>query len=427
MIKEFHLNILTPRQLASRQEAEAILQLLCDVYPVLMPDRYGTYQPFRRVFDPANPDELLSMWRNGIYWERRRPLVEGSVGVPSPRQHIHGSVDISIDAHKADVGSLVRFMQEVSSRLNADFAQLHFLTEHDIPAIHANKTGCCSDPKRGRYFLMVTTYNLRKSIPDLYWATILGPAYLEHFGRDRILTAPAPIVKELDSGCIYMQLSESPFDLETDYESVDAVRRAVKAHLNKNSFFDPALPEDHVYSVPEFHLEIAADQEPSPGIAGATDQENTVSPGEAAERDDLRRRIGEIASSNAHDAIGTAKELYNVELDFSEESVELVERILAEVSSVLTKDGFESQSEWETAMAHHAGLWGSYVGEVFRRHRGGEWKWDDSVPGGAAALVFDGLRVFPIAKVHKRLLFGTADDVWFYFQALCAQLSRGEK
>jgi hypothetical protein len=59
----------------------------------------------------------------------------------------------------------------------------------------------------------------------------------------------------LANGGIYVQLSESPFDLANDYSMVDGVRRAVKEHLNNNSFFDPSFPPDHIYSVPAFNLE----------------------------------------------------------------------------------------------------------------------------------------------------------------------------
>ncbi|NJL30059.1 MAG: hypothetical protein HC897_20275 [Thermoanaerobaculia bacterium] len=95
---------------------------------------------------------------------------------------------------------------------------------------------------------------LQQYLPDLYWLTIFGPPYVDLFGRERLLSAPAPIVEELPTGAILIQLSENMLDFRDRFEEVDRVRQAVKAHLDSDAFFDPAKGKDHKYNVPVFRF-----------------------------------------------------------------------------------------------------------------------------------------------------------------------------
>jgi hypothetical protein len=253
-MEEIHVNLLTQNRLLTKEEGATVLGLICNVYPELAPERFGNYEPVRQAFDPTHPEEALKAWEKVFLWTRKRPKVEGGAWIAWGPRPIHGLITLSIDKQKVDIEKLTRFVQIASTSMDTDFAFMHIITERDLPIGGATKTIFCLDPKRNRYNLLVTTHDLRKYIPDLYWATVFGPPYVKHFGRERLLSSPAPIVRELENRSIYIQLSDSPFDLETDGVHVDTVRREVKEHLNKNSFFDPAAPADHVYSVPEFHL-----------------------------------------------------------------------------------------------------------------------------------------------------------------------------
>ena len=59
---------------------------------------------------------------------------------------------------------------------------------------------------------------------------------------------------------------------------------------------------------------------------------------------------------------------------------------------------------------------GGYIGEVFRRARGGEWALDQEYQ--ALGLHRGDRWVFPPAKVHKRLTNGAEDNLWSYFNVL---------
>lgn len=267
MVREIKTQILTPRRLMTREDGQESLDLLCTVSPNLVPEKWNTYEPIRTPFDPTNYSSVLETWGHVFLWRRKKPKAEGGVWSAWSPRHKTGSITVTTDAARADVDGLVRFLQTSASRFTAHFAYIHMLTEQDIPIGRLNKTVGCLDPERQRYSLHVTGYELEKYVPDLYWATVLGEPYVGLFGKDRILSVPAPVVREIGGGCIYIQLSDSIYDLETDCEAVDAVRRAVKQHLDCNAFFDPDAPEDHVYNIPRLQVEQLPNKEDLSNLA----------------------------------------------------------------------------------------------------------------------------------------------------------------
>ncbi len=67
-----------------------------------------------------------------------------------------------------------------------------------------------------------------------------------------------------------------------------------------------------------------------------------------------------------------------------------------------------------------AKMFGGYIGETVRIKWGGEWHINTEItPGnGIYALSVSGKEIFPCVKVWKRLINGSEDDIWFYYQAL---------
>ena len=67
---------------------------------------------------------------------------------------------------------------------------------------------------------------------------------------------------------------------------------------------------------------------------------------------------------------------------------------------------------------------GGYVGEVYRRQKGGEWAINDRFK--AFGVNRGGTWIFPPAKIHKRLTNGDEDNIWVYFQVLLQQPEKKE-
>ena len=91
-------------------------------------------------------------------------------------------------------------------------------------------------------------------MPDLLWGQIFGRAYIEIFGLDKLLSAPAYRVEQLTPDAVYVQLTKSVFDKRDMLAEVHSRKQVVKRHLDENVFFDSSFPLDHVYRAPVFKI-----------------------------------------------------------------------------------------------------------------------------------------------------------------------------
>ncbi len=127
--------------------------------------------------------------------------------------------------------------------------------------------------------------------------------------------------------------------------------------------------------------------------------------------DELLRRILNFAER----AVAETDYQFLQELDFSPVSIERIEWLASE---------FDRHPEhWESPeeQSHFVILWGVYIGEVLRRHCGGQWV----VSGETVALQAAGLTLYPLAKVQQRLTEGPVENLVSYY-SVWADLIGGE-
>jgi hypothetical protein len=129
-----------------------------------------------------------------------------------------------------------------------------------------------------------------------------------------------------------------------------------------------------------------------------------------------------------------------IELDYSEQSLERVEQILAQLhdeardwriadsaNRALASDSNPAASGPNASqMEQMCKLWGSYFGEVVRRHWGGEWSIETYPGAGFATLTLSVTagKLFPSLKVYRRLTEGEGDNLWNFYQTVRARLSK---
>jgi hypothetical protein len=116
-------------------------------------------------------------------------------------------------------------------------------------------------------------------------------------------------------------------------------------------------------------------------------------------------------------ALKTAKMTWQESLDFSDDSLDAMERILAKTHAATRKGPDEALTEEHLAEA--SAMWGVYVGEVIRRFYGGQWSATDR----GTELRLSGTTIYPIDKVRKRIIDGPSDNVRFYFASIAKALS----
>lgn len=112
-------------------------------------------------------------------------------------------------------------------------------------------------------------------------------------------------------------------------------------------------------------------------------------------------------------AVDVAKGQYRQTLDFSADSVNVLDEIL-----VLVSEDTEIDLDFESR------LWGSYLGEVLRRRYVGSWEMTQ-YPGGAVAVPavdVRGSRLFPLMKVYRRLTMGDEEDLGSFYNMVTERL-----
>ena len=139
--------------------------------------------------------------------------------------------------------------------------------------------------------------------------------------------------------------------------------------------------------------------------------------------DGLERALPEVADSpelalsvlqEAARAVYWASAEHGVVLDFSEESVGRVEGILATLHGKV-RAGDEEAARLAPV---EAAAYGSYLGEVLRRARGGAWARIEHEGQPLIVVRVDGARVNPMAVAHQRLVQGEEHDVGRFYSRL---------
>jgi hypothetical protein len=130
----------------------------------------------------------------------------------------------------------------------------------------------------------------------------------------------------------------------------------------------------------------------------------------------------------ATSAVEHARKYWSTELDFSPQSVEEVELILARMYESIPRHFYEKLYKRGPNDEQKATLslaYGAYVGEVLRREFGGSWSKEEINGEATIALVFDAKNmIFPPAKVWKRLTNGEEDNVWSFYEVYSEMLRK---
>jgi hypothetical protein len=138
---------------------------------------------------------------------------------------------------------------------------------------------------------------------------------------------------------------------------------------------------------------------------------------------DLRKRLESAAFPDlasmmegyAQGAVEAAKKDYRKALDFSAESVDILDEILVMVSESPDHD-----------VDYEVRLWGAYLGEIIRQRYAGGWEMTQ-YPGGTTAVPavdVRGSRLFPLMKVYRRLTMGDEEDLRSFYAMVTERLGK---
>ncbi len=128
--------------------------------------------------------------------------------------------------------------------------------------------------------------------------------------------------------------------------------------------------------------------------------------------------IQKIAEAYALDAVDFAKDNLNTHLDWSDESVNKIESILA-----IFHDQIGQAEPPEEKILQFSKMFGSYVGEVYRKNHGATWGMvtlgDESFPGMKDER--SGVKFWPWGRARNRIAQGPGDSIWDYYNYLLSE------
>ncbi|WP_413191923.1 hypothetical protein [Pararobbsia alpina] len=127
-------------------------------------------------------------------------------------------------------------------------------------------------------------------------------------------------------------------------------------------------------------------------------------------------KIEKIAEAYALDAVDLAAGRYATKLNWSDASVADVEKILGQMSLTYASTAPKPTDEQVMAFAK---VFGSYVGEVYRRNHGGQWGivtlGGEHYPGMQTAA---GTDFWPWGRAFDRIKKGADEDIAAYYSVL---------
>ncbi|MBU3022987.1 hypothetical protein [Aestuariibacter sp. A3R04] len=125
--------------------------------------------------------------------------------------------------------------------------------------------------------------------------------------------------------------------------------------------------------------------------------------------------LATLMTECAADAIKTAQEEFNIELNGEANSVPLIDDILL---SFLDK--YHDSALEDSAVFTICNVYGAYIGECYRNIAGGQWRYDESNPDAPFVVLDVGERSYAFAGIcYERLVNDSNISVAEYFnQAL---------
>lgn len=133
--------------------------------------------------------------------------------------------------------------------------------------------------------------------------------------------------------------------------------------------------------------------------------------------DELAKQMKSLAEN----AVALAREQHLATLDYSEDSLKLVEDILAKLSQDVPKSWFSrlfGRGPSRKQIDSMCKLMGAYIGEVIAGKWNGTWHMDSTFGRPLPAVSVLGGNIYPTNKVYKRLVDGEGENVWAYYQML---------
>ncbi|TPV61056.1 hypothetical protein FJ444_05435 [Aestuariibacter sp. GS-14] len=129
-----------------------------------------------------------------------------------------------------------------------------------------------------------------------------------------------------------------------------------------------------------------------------------------------QQELETLMKDSAQDAVDTSKEIFNVTLDYSADSIILVDDLLLAFVA-----RYQDQALEDEAVFTLCNIYGAYIGEVMRSLTGGQWRYDTSDEKAPFVALAIGEFSYAFAGIcYERLVNNSAISVKAYFDQAIA-------
>ena len=245
------LDLLMPRALNHNDDMRSFIDIICRS-PLLTPVKFDGCQPIRKIFDPHDFDAIQDVAKFGLFiWIANQRNISCSLnlrhGLGGKTSSMNVLVEPGADVEPSD---LCRVFRDVAMQFGAIFGYIHIVVPQEVERARLSGTVILLPGQEQEPYLAIGRKHLKHFVPDLYWATIFGPQYVELFGRDRVASCNAFVVDEIACDVFYLQSSEEIIDVSEKWALVAAERQRLKEHLGSDVVFAADLGQSNTYRVP---------------------------------------------------------------------------------------------------------------------------------------------------------------------------------
>ena len=133
-----------------------------------------------------------------------------------------------------------------------------------------------------------------------------------------------------------------------------------------------------------------------------------------------REELEQLMADSAENAIETTREEFNLELDGSPESIQLVDDVI-----LAWIDKYKDEALEDNAVFTLCNIYGAYVGEVFKQMVGGHWHYDETDPDAPYVVLEYAGKSYAFAGIcYQRLVNDSQVSVKSYFEQAISNISQ---
>lgn len=133
-----------------------------------------------------------------------------------------------------------------------------------------------------------------------------------------------------------------------------------------------------------------------------------------------QQALNQLMRDSANDAITTSKEEFNIDLDYSVDSIAQVDQIILQFL-----ENYKEQALEDKAVFTICNIYGAYIGETFRKLAGGQWQYNIENEDAPTIMLVFNEKSFAFAGIcYERLVNNSKISVKRYFDEALGQLTQ---